>query len=67
MLNNSITFIDSSNDNILSKIIENANYYLNDKNVIQGIVPNPDFADGKSVFVLKDDEINKFNDEEKNI
>ena len=65
MLNDIITFVDMNKEAILHKIKEKGNYYLNDKEVIQGIVPNPDFAEGKSVFVLRDDEINKFTKEEK--
>lgn len=65
MLNDIITFVDANKEAILYKIKEKGNYYLNDKEVIQGIVPNPDFAEGKSVFVLRDDEINKFTKEEK--
>ncbi|WP_157145159.1 Eco57I restriction-modification methylase domain-containing protein [Brachyspira pilosicoli] len=71
MLNNLITFIDSSKDTVLSKIKEVGNYFLTSENTAQGIVYPQDYLNeknrsilggdfkvGDGIFVLTDEEKN---------
>lgn len=74
MLNNLITFIDSSKDTVLSKIKEVGNYFLTSENTAQGIVYPQDYLNeknrsilggdfkvGDGIFVLTDEEKNALN------
>lgn len=74
MLNNLITFIDSSKDTVLSKIKEMGNYFLTSENTAQGIVYPQDYLNeknrsilggdfkvGDGIFVLTDEEKKSLN------
>lgn len=74
MLNNLITFIDSSKDTVLSKIKEMGNYFLTSENTAQGIVYPQDYLNeknrsilggdfkvGDGIFVISDEEKNALN------
>lgn len=74
MLNNLITFIDSSKDTVLSKIKEVGNYFLTSENTAQGIVYPQDYLNeknrsilggdfkvGDGIFVLTDEEKKSLN------
>ncbi|MCZ9847467.1 hypothetical protein OFP75_03110 [Brachyspira hyodysenteriae] len=52
MLNNLITFIDSSKDTVLSKIKEVGNYFLTSENTAQGIVYPQDYLNEKNRSIL---------------
>ncbi len=60
LMNQSITFLESSKSFILDKIENNRNFILGDKEVAQGIVGAPDKA-----FIVQEEDYNSFNDEEK--
>ena len=57
MMNNIITFVDNSLESILNNIKERGNYYLNESEVSQGIVPALD-----NCFIIND--IDTFSEEE---
>lgn len=42
MLDKSLTFADSKQEEVLNKILKNGTFYLQENEVAQGIVPNPD-------------------------
>ncbi|WP_157146913.1 Eco57I restriction-modification methylase domain-containing protein [Brachyspira pilosicoli] len=74
MLNNLITFIDSSKDTVLSKIKEMGNYYFKATDITNGIHHHHDYVDknrleilgngfkiGDGIFVISDEEKNALN------
>ena len=74
MMNNLITFVDSSLDNILNNIKDKSNYYFNEKEITNGIHHHHDYVDknrleilgdnfnvGNGIFVLSHDEKESLN------
>ena len=53
-LNKTFSFVSKKIEAVLNKIKANANYYLKEEDIAQGIVPNPDFLSSKHLGLLKD-------------
>ncbi len=52
------TFNDDTASDVLEKIKGRANFYLTEKEIAQGIVPNPDVVNSRNIKLLNNSEIN---------
>jgi len=60
-INNKLTFSNSEIEEILNKIKERSNFYLEEKEITQGIVPNPDVITEKNIKKIPKEKVKKLN------
>ncbi len=67
LLDKTIHFLPANLLPILNKIEKLGVYKIKEQDISQGIVPNPDFVNGKSGFVVKNNEFIKLNETESSL
>ncbi|WP_347714613.1 Eco57I restriction-modification methylase domain-containing protein, partial [uncultured Parvimonas sp.] len=58
--NNYILFLDNFVNNILKKIEESKEFYLEKEEIAQGIVPNPDVINSRNILKISDEKVKKY-------
>ena len=61
LLNQKLTFNNPKKENILNKLSKKSNFYLKEKEVAQGIVPNPDIVGKRNIKYISKDKAKKLN------
>ncbi len=61
LINKKLTFNNLKIESILNKLIQQADFKLNNKEIAQGIVPNPDIVGSKNLKLLSKNKIKKYN------